>query len=207
VLEVGAGTGYVAEKLVRSGYRRYLIGDLFREALKYTQQTLPDVPMCQFDIFHPPFASDFDAVFLFDVIEHLDDDAGAMRNIADSLGVGGVVVLTVPAHQWLWHADDRAGGHKRRYSAESMATLLRGAGFEVEESTYIFRLIVPLLLLRRVLDPDKGPSNTPLSDSFFDIGKIANAVLKRVSKVDFRLGRILPNRVGGSLLVVARRVG
>ena len=68
VLEVGAGTGYVAEGFVQRGYTSYALGDMFSEALHYTHTTLPQVPACQFDVFNPPFRADFDAVFLFDVI-------------------------------------------------------------------------------------------------------------------------------------------
>lgn len=205
VLEVGAGTGYVAEGFVQRGYTSYALGDMFSEALHYTHTTLPQVPACQFDVFNPPFRADFDAVFLFDVIEHLDHDDIALQSVASMLRPGGRVAITVPAHQWLWHADDRSGGHKRRYSRSVLTARLQEAGFEVEQARYFFTLLLPFLFVRRLLSPDRGENDRPVSSDFLKVGGLSNPVFKAICRVEERLGRLVPNVAGGSLLVVARR--
>ncbi len=204
VLEVGAGTGYVAEGFFNAGYCNYVLGDVFGEALQYTKSTLPDVAACQFDVFRPPFRPDFDAVFLFDVIEHLEDDTGALRSVASVLRGTGRVAITVPAHSWLWHADDRSGGHKRRYNRALLTNRLAEAGFEVESSRFFFTLVLPFLFVRRLLSPDRGDSTRPVSSEFLRVGKLSNPIFNAICRLENRMQRFIPNVFGGSLLVVAR---
>jgi SAM-dependent methyltransferase len=204
ILEVGAGTGYVAEGFVNDGFSNYLLGDVFPEALRYTRSTLPSVPACQFDVFNPAFQRAFDAVFLFDVIEHLEHDDLAIQSAAAILRPGGRIAITVPAHQWLWHADDRSGGHKRRYTKKQLSAQLRAAGFEIEEARYFFTLLLPFLFVRRLLSPDRGAVERPVSSDFLKVGKISNPVFQAICRLEARLGRLVPNVAGGSLLVIAR---
>ena len=203
ILEIGAGTGFVATALVGAGYDQYLVGDRYPEALRYAASHLPAVSTVQFDIRHPPFRQAFDAALLFDVIEHLDDDVESLRQVASSLRTGGRVVITVPAHQWLWHADDVVSGHKRRYSRKMLRERLALAGFDVDTSFYFFVGLLPLLLIRRLLDPDRGEARDQLSARFFAIGRLQNRILGTWCKVEQALSRVVPNVAGGSIFVVA----
>jgi SAM-dependent methyltransferase len=79
----------------------------------------------------------FDSVVLVNVLEHIEDDAAALRDILTGLRPGGTVVLFVPAFQALYSEFDRLVGHYRRYRKGELAALVRGAGFEVVESRYV----------------------------------------------------------------------
>lgn len=94
VLEIGAGTGFVASALVEYGYNQYILGDRYPEALRYARSHLPAVSTVQFDIRQPPFRSTFDVALMFDVIEHLDDDVGSLRQIQSILRPGGQLLDT-----------------------------------------------------------------------------------------------------------------
>ncbi len=69
----------------------------------------------------------WDAVCLFDVLEHLDDEAGALAACRRLLAPGGRLFVTVPAYAWLWSRHDELLGHRRRYTARRAAAG-RGAG-------------------------------------------------------------------------------
>ncbi len=64
-----------------------------------------------------PFAdASFDLAVSLDVIEHLEDDVGAMRELRRTVAPGGALLVTVPAYQWLWSGHDVINHHHRRYT-------------------------------------------------------------------------------------------
>ncbi len=77
-----------------------------------------------------PFAEhSFDLAVCLDVIEHLPDDQGALRELRRVLAPGGALLVTVPAYQWLWSGHDKINQHCRRYSRATLSRpLARPAG-------------------------------------------------------------------------------
>lgn len=69
---------------------------------------------------------------LFDVLEHVHDDAGVVRELARVVATDGWLVLSTPLHRHWWHEYDRAVGHARRYEPTALITLLQGAGFRLQ---------------------------------------------------------------------------
>ncbi len=83
----------------------------------------------------------FDLVCAFEVLEHLEDDAGALAEWAGLLRPGGWLLLSVPAHQRRFGPWDELVGHFRRYDERSITRLLQGAGFtDVSVQLYGFPL-------------------------------------------------------------------
>ncbi|MCP4247850.1 MAG: class I SAM-dependent methyltransferase [bacterium] len=80
---------------------------------------------------------DAETVVLVNVLEHLEDDVGALRTIAERLPAGGRVVLFVPAHEALYSQSDRAVGHYRRYSRVGIVNKLSNAGLKVLEAGHV----------------------------------------------------------------------
>lgn len=74
----------------------------------------------------------FDLVALFDVIEHVEDDRGAIREVARVLRPGGHFMLSVPLHPANWTAFDAIVGHWRRYAPDELTLLLEEAGLQIE---------------------------------------------------------------------------
>jgi SAM-dependent methyltransferase len=100
-----------------------------------------------------PFDSDsFDLSVCLDVIEHLDDDVGALRELRRVLAPGGSLLVTVPAYQWLWSGHDEVNHHHRRYTRRSLQRVAEQAGWEQVRTTYFNSLLLPLAILLRVLD-------------------------------------------------------
>jgi SAM-dependent methyltransferase len=73
----------------------------------------------------------------FNVLEHIADDVAAVRAMADLVRPGGAVVLVVPAFPSAMSAFDRAVGHHRRYTRESLQRTFDAAGLAVEKLRYI----------------------------------------------------------------------
>ncbi|MBF8280580.1 MAG: hypothetical protein HW383_353 [Candidatus Magasanikbacteria bacterium] len=92
----------------------------------------------------------FDAIFALDVLEHIKDDVGALTKIKEMLTPGGVLLITVPAYQWLWSAQDTANHHFRRYTRPRLFTDLTAAGLTVEFDTYFNTILFPPAMFSRL---------------------------------------------------------
>jgi SAM-dependent methyltransferase len=98
-----------------------------------------------------PFAdSIFDAVFFFDVLEHVEDEAGALREIHRVLRPGASLLVTVPAYMFLYGRQDIVSEHKRRYRLRPLRDLMRRSGFAVVYATYFNTLLFPPIAALRI---------------------------------------------------------
>jgi SAM-dependent methyltransferase len=100
-----------------------------------------------------PFAEDsFDLAVSLDVIEHLEDDLAAMRELRRTVAPGGVLLVTVPAYQWLWSGHDEINHHHRRYTRRTLQHVAEQAGWKQARTTYFNSLLLPAAIVLRVLD-------------------------------------------------------
>ena len=97
---------------------------------------------------------------LLDVLEHLDDDAGALDEMIRLVRPGGLLLITVPALRWLWSDWDIALHHRRRYHLPQFRTLVNRPGVEVLRCCYINAFaLLPIFaarLWRRIFPPPPG---------------------------------------------------
>jgi hypothetical protein len=77
-----------------------------------------------------------DLVTAFDIIEHVDDEAGALRELARVCRRGGYLLVTVPAFQFLWGNQDVISHHRRRYTRSMLRERIEAAGFRIATLTY-----------------------------------------------------------------------
>lgn len=204
ILEVGAGTAYVAKGLIETGYN-VAVGEYHLAGLQYARRK--GISKCyQFDLFIPPFRDKYDAIGMFDVVEHLQDDVLALKQTAKMLKPGGLMFITTPAHNWLWSQNDSLSGHKRRYTKKTMHKLLDKAGLQVIYIRYFFIFILPLLLLRRIVNRDSGKNVKPIARTEkITINSFVNFMLLWVTRFENKITKWIPNIAGGSLLVVAKK--
>ena len=100
-----------------------------------------------------PFADGrFELAVSLDVIEHLEDDLGALRELRRTVKPGGALLVTVPAYQWLWSGHDEINHHHRRYTRRSLQRVAEQAGWEQVRTTYFNSLLLPVAIVLRVLD-------------------------------------------------------
>src|SRR5512139_1405300 len=138
VLEIGSGTGNLTRKLVpRDAYVASDVNPLYLQTLHqlaqdrlYLDVTLTDVT--RGDSF-PQVPGGFDTVVCLNVVEHVDDDKGALENIRRVLSPGGKAIVLVPHGPTLFGTLDEVLGHKRRYTEASLRSVALDAGFEVEQ--------------------------------------------------------------------------
>lgn len=152
ILDVGGGTGAVAVDLASAAPQAWICtADRSATAAAFARDrgvrhvVVADAGAIPFD------SGCLDLVIAFDIIEHLDNDAGMLRDVARVLRPGGAVAIHVPAWPSLWSRHDEILEHKRRYTRRGLTELLDRAGFQVEylgwASASIF---LPAMVLRRV---------------------------------------------------------
>jgi SAM-dependent methyltransferase len=150
-LEIGCGHG-VARDMLESDLGIAVDGcDLNQTALEMAKPGKGRLFV--YDIFdqEPSLLGHYDAVFLLDVIEHVEDDASFLAAALRHLRPGGLVVINVPASMLFYSDFDRAVGHLRRYTRGSLAKLLRKCGVGLEAIQPWGLLMIPLLIARKAL--------------------------------------------------------
>jgi len=83
-------------------------------------------------------------VLMMDVLEHVDDDVGLLRQYSETLPADGWVLITVPAFQFLWSGHDIFLEHRRRYTRRQIEDVVARAGLTVVRSRYFFGLLFPV---------------------------------------------------------------
>jgi len=147
VLEVGCGTG--GNLSMMSQFGKVLGAEYDATALTYLKSRHGDrFEVMQHEIPHP-IPGQFDIVGMFDVLEHIEDDAAALSWLARQVSPGGIAVLTVPAFPFLWSEHDVAARHFRRYKLDQLAALVP-AEFELVHLTYFNVLVFPAVALVRM---------------------------------------------------------
>jgi len=148
-LEVGCGTGDLAVHLARRGWNGTAL-DSSPAALARAGKLLSEYPGISISSEGleaiPPNSAH--TVFIMDVVEHVQDDLGLLRNIATKTIPGGHLVLLTPVNPGEWGHDDEIYGHFRRYGWEEMDKRLTDAGFEVLER---WNVTFPFIWLLRKL--------------------------------------------------------
>jgi SAM-dependent methyltransferase len=130
VLNGGAGQGTLTRKLVELGYD-VTSTDVSPEAVELLRERASG-PVVEADLTALPFADEsFDAVVLGEVLEHVEDDRGALAEVARVLRLEGVLALSVPANPKLYGASDVWAGHLRRYTRPELLDACTAAGFTV----------------------------------------------------------------------------
>ncbi len=104
------------------------------------------------------FQNYFDLIFMFDVLEHIEDESGFLQSVKFHLADSGSLIVNVPAHDFFFSDYDRAAGHLRRYSAGQLEKIAEQNGFRFRACSYWGLPLVPLLLLRKMvsLQVDNG---------------------------------------------------
>jgi SAM-dependent methyltransferase len=148
VLEIGSGTGNLTRKLVpRDAYVASDVNPLYLQTLRQLAQDRPYLDVTLTDVTRgdsfPEVPGGFDTVVCLNVVEHVDDDRGALENIRRVLAPGGKAIVLVPQGPALFGTLDEVLGHKRRYSDDTLRRLALDAGFEVQEVLQFNRVGTP----------------------------------------------------------------
>jgi SAM-dependent methyltransferase len=138
----------------------------------------------------------------FDVVEHVDDDAGAVAALAGLVKPGGFLVTTVPACPWMWSEHDVQHHHKRRYDLPAYRRLFETAGLKVRRATHFNTVLFPPIAaarLAKTLTGQRGGSDDT------EPPEVLNGLLRRLFAFEARLLRHVDLPFGVSILLIAER--
>ncbi len=194
VLDFGCGSGLFVEELTAEGYQAHGL-DISEEAVKFgILQGRKNLGVLDAHKINFP-DNTFDAVFGMAVLEHLEDERWALKEIERVLKPGGVFILMVPAYQFLWGVQDEVAHHYRRYTKGTLlhkittATSLK----KVRSSyfnTFLFLPIAGVRLLSKLFGVKGRESDFDINSPFFNklFFSIFNAERKLLTRVSFPFG-------------------
>ena len=143
------------------------------------------------------FRGRYDLLFLFDVLEHIEDESEFLQSVGFHLAPGGSLLINVPAHQSFYSDYDRAAGHIRRYSINELTNVCERNGFRLRASTYWGLPLVPLLLVRKLMSMERSNGKAGLDTR----GAAINKVLSWLAQ-----GEPLPQKfLGTSVMAVLEK--
>ena len=164
-------------------------------------------PIACADITRIPFPDDvFDLAASFDVLQVVEPDVAAVREMARVVRPGGSVLLTVAAFEMLAGDHAEVWSECRRYTPRSARALAESAGLRVERVTFAFATLFPLMLAVRTAQRLRRPFRTEPAHSDIEVpwGPV-NAALMTLLDGEAVISRSLPMPIGTSLIVVARK--
>ena len=137
-LDMGCSSGYLLEEVLKRFPGVEAIGaDYFKAGLLQCHSRLPQVPLFQDDLVNCKFPGNiFDVVTCLNVLEHIQYDNAAIKQLFRILKPGGVLAVTVPMHQGLYDIYDDVHGHCRRYALGELQDKFEAAGFKVKRLNY-----------------------------------------------------------------------
>lgn len=206
IFDLGGGNGFVADTLRGAGFETVVI-EPGPGAARALDRGLTVVQAFAAELDLRP--ASLPAVGLFDVLEHIEDDAGALHRIAQATAPGGRIYLTTPAFSWLWSSHDRHVGHFRRYTRQGLVDRVEAAGFDVDLASYLFAPLVAPLLLLRTLPSALGirrhwPRMQRVEHAGGGLAGLLEPLLRR-ERLRLERGGTVP--LGTSVIVAAHRQG
>jgi len=190
VIDIGCGDAFVIGSLAQSfpGTRFIGVDAAFTADIVQSQQKHlpPNVHLVQ-DLNSVPDSRRAALILLMDVLEHIDDDGGFLKDVLSRpfSGPDTQVIVTVPAYQWLFSSHDVFLKHFRRYTNGQLRRRLEGAGLSVLDLGYFFASLLPLRVANVIAERIWRPapvSGTGLSR--YAGGPIKSGILSSVLKAD-----------------------
>ncbi len=166
-LEVGCSTG-ANVPLLSAKAKQITVIEMSEDAALLCTKSAPEATVVHGMYPHVRVEGTFDLIAFFDCLEHIEDDAGALRHAESMLAPGGFIIFTVPAFGFLWSEHDVLEGHYRRYKKRLIRSLVfRNTGLKIRRLSYFnisfffpvvfFRLIKNLFRIRTESPDTKIP--------------------------------------------------
>ena len=194
--EIGCGHGLLLRQ-IEDAYGREVTGfDLNDYALK--QNVSQRSRVCCYDIFQKDavLRETFDVIFLFDVLEHIANEDIFLNALLFHLKPQGKLVVNVPAGQWAFSPYDKAAGHVRRYSIQTLNESAARNGLKTQQWTYWGLPLLPTLILRKVWLMGQRDQSRIITTGFDSRSSAVNSVLGAFSLCEW-----IPQKLAGTSLM------
>jgi SAM-dependent methyltransferase len=205
ILDLGCGTGTMLKYHSRYGRAQGVDADegavqFCHERGVHDVQQVEGMPL--------PFEDGtFDLVPALDVVEHIEDDLGTLRELYRIIRPGGMLMISVPAYKFLWGAQDEISHHKRRYTAPQVRQRMHEAGFRVRRLSYFNSFLFPAIAGIRLVRPYKPGSANLKSDFTMTKPGPANTILGRLFALEAPIVERTNLPFGVSILCLASKPG
>jgi SAM-dependent methyltransferase len=204
ILDLGCGTGTMLGYLEQYGKVTGLDAD--EQAIRFCRQRgVENVRLLESERLPFPDQS-FDLVTAFDVLEHIRDDRRTLDEIRRVLRPDGTILAAVPAHPWLWGAQDEISHHERRYTKSELKNRIGAAGLDLRRLSYFNTILSAPIAAIRLARRFRRPHGELRSD--FEMSKEEgplNDLLARLFGSEARWVSSTGLPFGISLLALARR--
>jgi SAM-dependent methyltransferase len=202
ILEIGCGTGHNLPMLAAFGMVDAIEIDPAARDIASTRlgkpvsaAPLPDLAGVE--------RGSYDLIAVLDVVEHIEDDVAGLKAMAACLKPGGKILITVPAHQWMWSAHDVVNHHHRRYSKATLKKAIADAGLTSGKLGYFNSLLFPLAAAARIAGRLTGRDDSDDSPP----PKIVNSLFETVFRLERHLVGRVPLSPGLSIITLASPAG
>lgn len=201
ILDVGAGSGFFTKQLMKTnpdadavcvdtGYDGERTEAMDGRRIRYKKQ-------CD--------KSAADLVLLMDVLEHVDDDIGLLKQYIGRVAPGTYFLISVPAFAFLWSGHDVFLEHKRRYNLKTIESVVVESGLKIERLSFFFLLVFPLACLTRLAEKRLKPTQTGRQSQLMQHSRLVNTVLYSLCRMELPLVKL--NRLAGlSIFCLAKKI-
>jgi len=198
ILEIGCGTGHNLPMLARFGEVDAVEIDAAAREIASGRlgKALSTAPLPALEGI---VRGSYDLVAVLDVVEHVLDDVRSLQAMAECLAPGGKILITVPAHPWMWSAHDVVNHHHRRYTKATLEQAIREAGLKPAKLGYFNSLLFPLAAAARWVGNRTGKDDSDDSPP----PKPVNWLFERIFALERHLVGRVPMPPGVSLITLA----
>lgn len=203
VLEIGTGGSHLRRQLENSTAWTIDGCDLNLDALSKGVECRGKTYLYNILEENPQLEGKYDAIILFDVIEHIEETQAFIKSAVKHLKPNGLVIVNVPALQLFYSLYDAAIGHYLRYSSHTIRNEFRSVGLSKIKTRYWGQSLVPVLAARKLMLSFKKRNNQEIIDKGMrPQGVISSLILKFLMWVD----QIFPGFVlGSSVLLIGEK--
>ncbi len=153
ILEIGCSSGNLINEINSISNTYYIGSDVLKKSVKNIAEKYKNIPFVVFDILKNPFPDNFcNTVIMLNVLEHIENDAKALKEANKLLCNNGLLILEVPAGKFLYDEYDKQLLHFRRYKMFDLVKKIENAGFTVERKTHLGFFIFPIFILVKLFN-------------------------------------------------------
>jgi len=188
IVDVGSGSGFFAyalEKEFPQGIAKVYLVDI-----NYTPEEIAATKDAKIEkTLRIPGKIENGLVILMDVLEHLEDDLKMLQEIKQAcVGSNNHYFITVPAFYSLWSGHDVYLGHYRRYRIATLNKVLHTAGYNIQNTYYLYGSLFPMVWVARKLDNMKQKKEA--TSNMKPFSPMSNKILLTISSADMKIAGI-----------------